>query len=414
MVCLLSNLFCVPLSASVTTTVILTGEDLYALLSSGEWEAKVNHGDIGYRILEPSFMSYHADGYFFITYDTSNVTNAQDIYGANILFSPTIEYDSVTSFEIVCGSILIYINQYAGGGGPSYAWNSSSSVNVIHDSGTYLIDTFANLDKYIHVQNVMYTPARMASYSATFDPTINLKSFIANQNFNLNLESNGDPNYYVYSMQTVVDSITVTFENPDDSEVLLNQIQKANEYLAKIESAIHEGTQDIIENQDENTQKIIDSQKENTEDIIDNQDKNTQEIIDNEDRLWHDTYDPSDEDISDIQGSISDMTDDLKEKLGLFTFIDDTLSQFFSLLDPDQVSSTNMIFPSLSITVYGESYEFVKQTEYDISSLQEIEGFDPLFTALHFFSAGIIYWALIAYLQSVFKRIFASGSGDEQ
>lgn len=115
-----------------------------------------------------------------------------------------------------------------------------------------------------------------------------------------------------------------------------------------------------------------------------------------------------------MQDSITDITDELKEKLGLFTFIDDTLSQFFDLLDPAQVSSTNMTFPSLSITVQGESYQFVDATDYDISSLEDIEGFKPLLTALHFFSVSIIYWALIAYIQKVFKRIFASGSGDEQ
>lgn len=204
-------------------------------------------------------------------------------------------------------------------------------------------------------------------------------------------------------------------------EATNTKLQKINDDMGVITYVMGELNKELkeeinkqTEQSKQNTQDIIDNQKENTQDIIDNQDKNTQDIIDNDQKLWDDTYNPSDEEVSDMQDSISDISDELKEKLGLFTFIDDTLSQFFDLLDPAQVSSTNMTFPSLSITVQGESYQFVEETDYDISSLESIEGFKPLFTALHFFSAAIIYWALIAYIQKVFKRIFASGSGDEQ
>lgn len=391
---------------------------------SGQWEATYTADGINYNAMNMGS-----------TIDQNAVVLISDISASGgsytnsvVRFGSTVDYTNVISFEIIFGAVANLTLNFPNGSrnfvdrftNASGYLLGSSRVDLPSDNNPGQPGTVNIYNNYTS----SYDTVPLFLLTQSFEP-MNLNEFIINTSKLLNYSSNSPSIFTFNNIKTAITRIKITFANLSDTEIIKNQLEIANNYLSKIDESIQQGTQDIIENQDQNTQDIIDNQNQNTHDIIDNQDQNTQDIIDNqnqntqdildkEQQLWDDTYNPSDDEISDMQDNISGITEDLKKKLGLFTFIDDTLSQFFSLLDPDQVSSTNMIFPSLSITVYGESYEFVKQTEYDISSLQEIEGFDPLFTALHFFSAGIIYWALIAYLQSVFKRIFASGSGDEQ
>ncbi len=414
------SLFSVTLSAAEIVTLTISGSDLYALMSTGTWEAHFYNGSNSTTFYYDNY-SLSDNGDLIICVASDTTYPEADIKNPVIQFNTNLVYDNVSSFSAKLGSVFTYYVRTSG----------SSTITLAKGLNDY---SYGFLLSETNIELPISKPsADNGSFSLTFDDNntidYNLTKIsseftptsISGFMFELGHDENLDSGTYVgfapNKFYAVIDSITLTIlddgtgggsdggsgggSSSVTQQAILNQISEANKKLDDMQSSIEQGTQDIIDNQNQNTQ-----------DIIDNQDKNTQDIIDKEQDLWDDTYDPSDEEVSDMQDNISGITDDLKDKLGLFTFIDDTLSQFFDLLDPSQVSSTNLVFPAFSLTVQGETYNIWDQYDYDISSLKEVTGFKLLFDCLHFLSVSLVYWALIHYLQVVFKRIFASG-GEE-
>ena len=425
------SLFSVTLNASESSTITISGEDLAALILSGTWECYYTIGGTEQQLDYVNCSVINGD--CVVKFSNVSFTQGQTWTNSAIYFDTALNYDNVVAVTALVGGNVGYYYR----NGPSSSDMAWTSKNMTYADGYVQGTTTVDFQDaspsdlngtYQFTDNSIGYSGGFAMLSSAFE-SMTMRNLMLNgfwNDINLTVSSGA---YLPAECVFVIDSITISLTDDssgsggsgEDSgggtssetqQAILNQIEEANKKLDDINSSIEQGAQDIIDNQNQNAQDIIDNQDQNTQDIIDNQDKNTQDIIDKEQDLWDDTYDPSDEEVSDMQDNISGITDDLKDKLGLFTFIDDTLSQFFDLLDPSQVSSTNLVFPAFSLTVQGESYNIWDQYEYDISSLKNVAGFKLLFDCLHFLSVSIVYWALIQYLQVVFKRIFASG-GDE-
>lgn len=193
-----------------------------------------------------------------------------------------------------------------------------------------------------------------------------------------------------------------------DSEfnAIVNQLKEQNIKLEGIEKALEESNQrldDIESSIKDSAQEVIENQDSNTQEIIENQDSNTQEIIDNDKELWDDTFNPTDEEVDNLDVDIHDTVTDIKEKLGLFTFLDDTLTRVLNMFNP-YTGDIFHEFPGFTIDINGQTYTIWEPFVVDFRSI--FEGFEVLINAVNMGCVVVVYSALINYLYNVFNRIF--------
>ena len=253
---LIVPIFTVNISATDTTTVIITGEDLQSLLISGQWEA-----------------TYMANG---STQDTMNMGSTIDndavvlisdvptpvinFTEASMKFGSTIDYSNVVSFKIIFGGLAnlttpgtfytTFHFNYADG----YLLGSTR-VDLPRNSspGSNGAGTIPIYNNYTSA----YNDAPLFVLSSSFEP-MRLNEFIISTD-TLDFGSTSQTNYIINNIKIAVKSIEITFENLSDTEIIKNQLEIANNYLSKIDESIQQGTQDIIENQDKNTLDIKES-----------------------------------------------------------------------------------------------------------------------------------------------------------
>lgn len=78
----------------------------------------------------------------------------------------------------------------------------------------------------------------------------------------------------------IKDFFGLTMQNKHDNVIYENYLSEGWEVYNISYLVVEDGTQSIINNQNQNTENIINNQDSNTQDIIDNQNQNTQSIID--------------------------------------------------------------------------------------------------------------------------------------
>ena len=177
--------------------------------------------------------------------------------------------------------------------------------------------------------------------------------------------------------------------SPDYSaqlDKLYDELVKQGQITQEQNAAILQGQEDIKKGQ----QEILDAQKEQTE-----QDR----------QLWEDTFDPSEDDVGSLGDDIfsEDTQNDLKEKLGLFTFLDDTFEQLLDVFD-DSGGSTSLRFPGLQVTINDITYQVIEPYDFDIA--ETLDKFDFLIAAIRFVNGIIIVFAFLAYLHHLKVRFF--------
>lgn len=137
--------------------------------------------------------------------------------------------------------------------------------------------------------------------------------------------------------------------------------------------------------------------------IIDGQ----QQQIENDQKLWDDTFNPTDEDVGSLGDDIfsEDLQNQVKEKLGLFTFIDDTLQKLLDVFNEDG-GSTSLRFPGLSVTVDGTAHQVIEPYDFDIK--ESLKDFDFLVNAIRFVNGIIIILGFLAYLNRLKVRFLGN------
>lgn len=210
---------------------------------------------------------------------------------------------------------------------------------------------------------------------------------------------------FVYGIQSI--EYTAPAPVVDNLQEAIEAIMKNdNANTDKIIENYNTKSEEIKEKLDSNHQEQIENDNANTDKIIENQDKNHQEQLDHDQQLWNDTFDPSVESVDDLASAIFDenIQNQLKEKLGLFTFLDDTLFKLLGAFEDPGDASTALIFPSFKIPIDGVEYEVIKETPFDIAdTLDEIP---VLVSAIRFVSGVVIIFGFLGYLHRLYYRVF--------
>lgn len=132
----------------------------------------------------------------------------------------------------------------------------------------------------------------------------------------------------------------------------------------------------------------------------------TQKQIDNDNKLWNDTYNPSDSDVAGLGSAIFDEStqEELKEKLGLFTFVDDTMQQFLDIFATDSDGNTSLRFPGLTVDINNITYTIIEPYDFDVA--ETLDKFPMIIQAIRFVNGVIILLAFLAYLHHLKVRFF--------
>lgn len=129
---------------------------------------------------------------------------------------------------------------------------------------------------------------------------------------------------------------------------------------------------------------------------------------------------------SDIQQSIEDQyggdpgssfpVDDLitqhNEKMGVLSFSSDALMQVLGLLSPDQTLSSELVFPSMSLTIASQRNRVQLWPEYrfDLNTLkQHWPDFIGLMQSL---TSALVWIFVLRYCYRVFEKYFLAGGGN--
>ena len=99
---------------------------------------------------------------------------------------------------------------------------------------------------------------------------------------------------------------------------------------------------------------------------------------------------------------INGAVDKINQKLGVLTFGEQVLKDFFNLFEPND--NTSLIFPGFTIKVANQDYKVWDDITYD---LKEVENnFSFLISTLRTMLVVLVYLALLKYAVDTFERIF--------
>lgn len=144
---------------------------------------------------------------------------------------------------------------------------------------------------------------------------------------------------------------------------------------------------------------VEDAIRDQTNDMNQNHDE-TMDKID-------DVTDFDDQEQSDLTGAVDGATEQISEKLGILTFGDHVLDQFFAIFDAAS-SSPGITLPGFSIEVDGEEFVVWTDQVFDLSTIED--KFGALMTAVHFATSFLVYAALVMYVQKIFGAIMQDWS----
>lgn len=129
---------------------------------------------------------------------------------------------------------------------------------------------------------------------------------------------------------------------------------------------------------------------------------------------------------SDLQQSIQDQysgnpgssfpVDDIitqhNSKMGVLSFGSDTLMQVLGLLSPDQSLSSELVFPSMSLTIVGQRNKVQLWPEYRFD-LNELKQHWPDFVGImQSLTTALVWIFVLRYCYRVFEKYFLAGGGN--
>lgn len=111
-----------------------------------------------------------------------------------------------------------------------------------------------------------------------------------------------------------------------------------------------------------------------------------------------------------LKGNGSQITDDIingavdkiNQKLGVLTFGEQVLTDFFNLFEPND--NTSLVFPSFTIKVANQDYKVWDDITYDLKDIEN--NFSFLISTVRTILVVTVYLALLKYAVNSFERIF--------
>ena len=146
------------------------------------------------------------------------------------------------------------------------------------------------------------------------------------------------------------------------------------------------------------------------DDVVDAINNQTGEINKNHDETMgkiDDVTDFDEQEQSDLTGAVDGASDQIKDKLGILSFGDHVLDQFFGIFDAVS-GSPGITLPGFSIEVDGVQHVVWTDQVFDLSTIED--KFGPLMTAVHFATSFLVYAALVMYVQKIFGAIMQDWS----
>lgn len=428
LVCLIVSLGClaVPVSAvdsSELMTYTLSDQEMFTLLTAG----RLNVYDFTTSEWRYMYLSTLPDesveGIFWTRLPSSTLdsANASHKWAFEFVFPLDLKCFDLTITQAIFraepdiswngGSVLV--------NPPFLSWNASiltTSTSVNQSCQNTVNQWLYPLSSEQFSQNVPITSAEsMLTASSAVEFTADSVHFnVVNEMFS------GECTYY-YGIKNITytataseaDLIQAGIENIRQ-EIINNgdKLDKLDESMREMITSNDKNAEDIIANQDKNAQEIKDQiwdslyQAGNA--VIDNDNKNHQAQLDHDEKLWNDTFNPSEEEVGDYAGAIfdDDIQDELKSKLGLFTFLDDTMQQLLSAFDDSGSAGTGLIMPALVVPIGGVEYTVIEETAFDMADT--LDQIPVLVSAIRFVSGIIIIFGFLSYLHRLKVRFFGA------
>lgn len=157
-------------------------------------------------------------------------------------------------------------------------------------------------------------------------------------------------------------------------------------------------------------QSLVISAVYDNDDVVDAINNQTGEINKNHDETMgkiDDVTDFDEQEQSDLTGAVDGASDQIKDKLGILSFGDHVLDQFFGIFDAVS-GSPGITLPGFSIEVDGVQHVVWTDQVFDLSMIED--KFGPLMTAVHFATSFLVYAALVMYVQKIFGAIMQDWS----
>ena len=157
-------------------------------------------------------------------------------------------------------------------------------------------------------------------------------------------------------------------------------------------------------------QSFVISAVYDNDDVVDAINNQTGEINKNHDETMgkiDDVTDFDEQEQSDLTGAVDGASDQIKDKLGILSFGDHVLDQFFGIFDAVS-GSPGITLPGFSIEVDGVQHVVWTDQVFDLSTIED--KFGPLMTAVHFATSFLVYAALVMYVQKIFGAIMQDWS----
>lgn len=99
---------------------------------------------------------------------------------------------------------------------------------------------------------------------------------------------------------------------------------------------------------------------------------------------------------------VTGAVDKINEKLGVLTFGEQVLIDFFNLFEPND--NTSLVFPGFTIKVANQDYKVWDDISYDLKDVEN--NFSFLISTLRTMLVVLVYLALLRYAADTFERIF--------
>ena len=304
--------FALSVSAAEIVTLTISGSDLYALMSTGTWEAHFYNGSNSTTFYYDNY-SLSDNGDLIICVASDATYPEADIKNPVIQFNTNLVYDNVSSFSAKLGSVFTYYVRT----------NGSNTVTLAKSLNTY---SYGFLLSETNIELPIANPsADNGSFSLTFDdnntidfnltkissefsPT-SISGFMFELGHDVNLDSGTYVGFAPNKFYAVIDSITLTIldngtgggsdggsgggSSSVTQQAILNQISEANKKLDILVNGSEEQQDTINENQDridhikENMNKYDEATDKVTEDLeqnlnVDESTEDINKVIDSE------------------------------------------------------------------------------------------------------------------------------------
>lgn len=331
----------------------------------------------------PMVTSYDSDGNSCMGTYVTNCTLSLNFY------NNTGYYATFDAYQVTISLLNFIYNNDSG-----VNWGNTYFANFSHTYGDAVI--ISALSDRLNIRfgkDVMYNNGVLIAPSV---PTTFTVSFDIITNFNI--YGTNVPNANVTGR---VDSIYGSVNGAASTSITTYPNYKTqNDIISGLGDGIQGQTQ---QQQQQHQEQMQQEQQQHQEQMQQQQQQHEEQMQQSQEQYDEFTDDGSAEGESFITGTDSTV----KEKIGIFTFLDTMLENLLGLFDaPD--GDAVITFPAFSMEIGGETHQIWADTQFNLTSLDD--DFSVLLTAVRFGTVATVYFALINFLGDTYSRIFGGKS----